>query len=215
MNLIHRMLLRNLSWRRRHLKLLGSTIRLAPPTAAIRSRLSVEHHLGVLANPVPRSSRDLMAVLELVLFLGRPGKVVTTDFDVVVGEFTELVIVHAEQFGFFGGTQVKTRDGVDDEGDDGGDDERVRAGGNDIGDLDVELFVVVDDPATIPRAGVDAVEADDRVVCEEGVEDEADDTCDTVFGEDIHRVIDADPVFDCFRQFVFESSLSKKWTYPW
>ena len=198
MNLLTlRVLLRDLSRRRRHLiKLAGIISGIILTDTREHRRLSIEHHLAMLADTVPRGGRDLVPVLELVLLLRRPGEIVTTDFDVVVGELAELVVVHAEEFGFLRGAQVQTRDHVDGEGDDGGHHEGVRAGGGDVGDLDVHLFPVVDDPAAGGGAGVDPVQAEDGVVAKQGVEEESDDSCDAVFGEDIHGVVDADPVFD-------------------
>lgn len=51
------------------------------------------------------------------------------------------------------------------------------------------------DPTTFEIC-VDAVETDDVVGGEEGVEDKADHAGDAVLGEHIHTVVDADPELD-------------------
>lgn len=159
-------------------------------------RVALQHHLRVLADTVPLCSGNLVTVFELVMLLGSPGEIVAADLDIVVCEFTELVVVHTQQLGFLGGAQIQAGNGVDRVGDDGGHDKGVGSGGDDVGDLNVQLLPVVDDPAADAGAGVDTVQADDGVVSEEGVEDETDHSGDTVFGQHIHRVVDADPVFD-------------------
>ena len=95
MNLLTlRILLSDLPRRRRHLIKLGRVIILTD--TGEHSRLAIEHHLAMLADAVPRRGGDLVAIFELVLFLRRPGEVVTADFDVVVGELAQLVVVHAQ-----------------------------------------------------------------------------------------------------------------------
>lgn len=89
---------------------------------------------------------------------------------------------------------MQARDVVDDQSNDGRHNEGVAGTSEDIGDLDVELLVIVIQPATINH--VDSVEADDVVGGEEGVEEETDHACDAVLSEDIHAVIDTDPEFD-------------------
>lgn len=92
---------------------------------------------------------------------------------------------------------MQTRDEVDAISEDSGHDKGVAGCGDDVGDLDVELLPVVFDPAGGAVVDVDAVEADDVGGAEEGVEDEADHAGDAVLGEDVHAVVDADPVLDC------------------
>lgn len=87
-------------------------------------------------------------------------------------------------------------DHVDTVGEDGRHDEGVAGRGADVGHLDVELFVVVVEPAAGDEAGVDAVETDDPVCGEEGVEDEADHASDAVLSEHVHTVVDADQELD-------------------
>ena len=186
-----------------------NSLYLATTTAALADLtiggLALNHHLTVLANAVPLLSRNLVAVLKLVLLLGCPGKVVTADLDVVVGELAQLVIVHTEQLGFLGGTQVQTRDGVDGESDQGGHDERVRGSSDNVGDLDVELLVVVNDPSSDSRASVDTVQANNRIVTEQSIEDQTDNTSDTVLSQHIHRVVNADPELDLGRVIAYDA----------
>lgn len=52
------------------------------------------------------------------------------------------------------------------------------------------------EPAAVNEAGRHAVEADDVVCSEETVEDQTDHACDTVFGEIVHAVVDADKVLE-------------------
>jgi hypothetical protein len=159
-------------------------------------RLSVDH-LAVLGNTVAVMVWDV-ALLLLWLVLGRgPGEIVTTDLDVIVGEFTELVVIHTKEFGLLGCSEVKTRDHVDNVGENGRHDKGVGGAGDDVSNLNVELLVVVVDPAA-SHTSVDTVESDDVVGSEESVEDESNHTGDTVLSEDIHRIVDADPEFHCF-----------------
>src|SRR3954452_3002097 len=95
-------------------------------------------------------------------------------------------------------------DHVDDIGEDGAHHECVGGGCARIRELDVELAVVVDNPSTyagagygVCRAGQNAVEADNVVGAEDCIRHEADHATDGVFGEDVHSVVDFDPVFDC------------------
>lgn len=126
----------------------------------------------------------------------RPGEVVAADLDVVVRELAELVVVHAEQLGLVRGAQLEAGRLVDGEREDGGDDERVGRAGDDVRELDVELL-----PSRVEEAArqavVDAVEADDGGGADEGVGEEAEHARDAVLGEDVHGVVDLDPVLDC------------------
>lgn len=159
-------------------------------------RTSVKHHLAMRADTIPLRRGDIVTVLSLVLFLWRPGEIIAANLDVVVRELAQLVVVHTEQLCLLGRPQGQPGDGIDGDSDDGRDDKGVRTCGCDVRNLDIQLLVVVDDPAADSGAGVDAIEADDSVVAEEGVEKKADDTGNAVFGEDVHGVVDADPVFD-------------------
>jgi len=187
---VGKLVLSNLARSRSNLHFLHAPITLTASTRALPiRRVALEHHatgcaqhLGVRADTVALLGWDLVAILMLVVLLGGPGEVVTADLDVIVGELAELVVIHTEELGFLGGAQVKARDGVDAVGDDGGHDKGISGGCNDIGDLNVQLLVVVNDPATDTGTGVDAVQADNGVVTEESVEDQTDDSGNAVLG---------------------------------
>ena len=163
-----------------------------------RRRLAVDH-LDVLGDAVAVFRVDVRLDAVGHVLGGRPGQVVPAHLDVVVGELAELVVVHAEELGLLGRAELEAGDLVDDEGDERRHDEGVRAACEGVGHLDVELLVVVVEPAACDEAGVDAVEADDVVGGEEGVEQEADDAGDGVLCQHVHAVVDLDPELDCGR----------------
>lgn len=136
------------------------------------------------------------AVLGGLIAGGAPGEEVTADLDVVVGEFTVLVVIHTEELSLLGGAELEAGDEVDDLGDDGGHDEGVGGGGDDGGDLPADGLVVVVHETT-SGTSVDTVEADDGAGSEEGVEEETDHAADTVLSEDIERVVNLDHELDC------------------
>jgi hypothetical protein len=72
----------------------------------------------------------------------------------------------------------------------GGDDERIRARGDNVRDLLVHLFPVAVEPPAGNGSG-DAVEGDDVRGGEEAVEDEADNATEGVLSEQIEGIIDA------------------------
>jgi len=76
-------------------------------------------HGAVCLDAVAVSVWDFVAVGELCCLLGSPGEVVSANFDVVVGEFSELIIVHAKQLGFLRGSQLEAGGNVDQVGDKG------------------------------------------------------------------------------------------------
>lgn len=190
---------------------IASDARVRLPVAAVIAGILAHQHIAVLADAVAFVLRDVVPAFRRLGFGGRPGQVIPPHLDVIVGELAQLVVVHAEQFGFLGGAQVEAGDVVDGEGDESGHDEGVADAGDDVGDLDVELLVVVVGPAADDDAGVDAVEADDVGCSEKGIGDEAEDTGDTVLGKDVHGVINAKPVLDWKRlcqQWIIEASRS-------
>lgn len=126
-------------------------------------------HVRMLINPMSLVLRDVLLFTGSVAAGRSPGQIIPTDFNIVVGKFAQLVVVHAEQFGFFRGPQVETRDEVDDVGDDVGHDKGPAGGGADVGDLHVERPPLVIDPSAFDYAGVDAVETDDVRSAEEGI----------------------------------------------
>jgi hypothetical protein len=168
---------------------------LAAQRLSVLGALSVDH-LRVLGDAVAVLRVDVgLGGLGLIL-RGSPCEVVTADLNVVVGELAELVVIHTQELSLLRGAQVKTRDLVDDESNDGGHDEGVGSAGDDVRNLDVQLLPVVVEPATGDDAGADTVKANDVIGSEEGVEDETDDTSDTVLSEHIHAVVNADPELD-------------------
>lgn len=177
--------------------------------AALAGCLTLEH-LAVLRDAVAITLGNVVLRGDGIALSGCPCEVVTTDLDVVVGKFAQLVVVHAEKLSLFGGTEVETGDLVDNEGDDGADDERVCGAGDDIGELDVQLFPVVVNPAAVGR--VHAVETDDVGCGEDAVEEETDHSSDTVLSEHIESIIDLDPELDCII-VRFVKTVIKTWTY--
>lgn len=166
-------------------------------TAAMIARILAQQHGTVLADAMSFILWDIMSGISLLGLSRCPGKVISSDLDVVVGKFTQLVIVHTKQFGFLGGPEMETRDKVDEKGENGRHDEGVGGTGYNIRDLDVELFVFVVGPATGDDAGIDAVQTDNVSCAEEGVGEKAKHAGDTVLGEHVHRIIDTDPILDC------------------
>ena len=153
-------------------------------------------HLAVLRNAVAILRVDAALGPRRLVLRRSPSQVISSNFNIIVSKLAELIIIHAEQFSFFGSSEVQAWDEVDDECEGGGHDECIGCSGNDVCDLDVQLLVVVVQPAAIDYACVDAVETDDVVCSEEGVEEEPDHSCDTVLSEHVHAVVDADPELD-------------------
>ena len=150
----------------------------------------------MLIDAVTLMHGDMLFLAEGIAAARGPGEIIAADFDVIVGELAELVVVHAEEFGFFGGAQVEAWDAVDGVCEEEGDRKGPAGGGEDVGGLDVELLVFVVDPAACDVACAYAVEADDVGCTEEGVGEEAENAGDAVLGEDVHGVVDADEIFD-------------------
>lgn len=151
-------------------------------------------HVGVLLDAV--EGLDTVALGGGVAAVRGPGEEVTSDLDVVVGELAMLVVVHAEEFGLLGGTELEAGDEVDGLGDDGGDDECVGGATDNGGNLPADEDVVAVHEATLGTS-VDAVETDDTARGEEGVEEEADNAADTVLSENIEGVVDTNEELDC------------------
>ena len=106
-----------------------------------------------------------------------------------------LVVVHTEQLSLGRRTQVEAGDHVDGLSDEGGDNKGVGAAGNSEGDLNVQLLPVVVDPASL-ELHVDTVETNDVIGTEEGVENETDDTTDSMLSEHIESVVNLDHELD-------------------
>lgn len=149
---------------------------------------------GVLLDAV--LGLDDVAVAGGVAALRAPGEEVAADLDIVVRELAVLVVVHAEKLSLLRSTQLQTGDNVDNLGDDGGHDKGVGGGGDNGSNLPADDLVVAVEEAA-EGARVDAVEADNLLAGEEGVEEEADHAADAVLGEDIEGVVNADEELDC------------------
>ena len=163
---------------------------------AVRGGLALQH-LTVLRDAVSLGHGDICVVGVLLASRRCPREVVSPHFDVVVSELAELIVVHAEQFGLFRGAEVQAGDEVDGVGKNDRHGEGVGGGGDDVGDLHVHLPPVVVDEAASDEAGVDAVEADDVVGAEEGVEEEADHASNSMFRKNIERIVDSEEILDC------------------
>lgn len=57
-------------------------------------------HLAVLMDAVAVALGDVALGLGRLVLGGCPGEVISAHLDVIVGELAELVVVHAEEFGF-------------------------------------------------------------------------------------------------------------------
>lgn len=180
-----------------------------------RSRLNALQHITMFIDSMSLCVTHLMTGFFTVsrLTLGwRPGEIISPDFNVIVCEFAELIVVHSQKLRLVGCAEMKTGDEVDNVGQQRRDDERISNASNDVGELNVELFVVVDDPTTSSRTGdgiaytgIDAIKTEDCIVTEEGVGHQSKNTGETVFSEDIHRVIDSDPVLHFGAKIAYDS----------
>ena len=160
---------------------------------------------------------DVVLIGVRILDRRSPRQIITADLDVIVGKLAQLVVVETEELGFFRSAQVEAGDVVDDVGDDGGHDEGVAGGSDDVGDLDVHLTEIAIDPAAVDDAGVDAVKADDVVGAEERVEEETEYAGNSVFSEHVEGVVDSEEEFDWKEEsgkIGFVRSLGES-TYSW
>lgn len=165
------------------------------------ARLLALKHLAVADNAVALALRDVVAILRLLASGGCPGEVVAADLHVIVGEFTELVIVHAEKLSLLRRAKVKTRDEVDGVSNQGAHDECIGGARDDVSNLLVNGGEVAGEETTAGSGDLSAAaETNDVVSAEEGVEEQADHASDAVLSEHIHRVIDFDPVLDLGRE---------------
>lgn len=164
--------------------------------AALTWCLALEH-LAVLGDTVALAVGNSGLSTRSLVLSGSPGEVVTADLNVVVGELAKLVVIHTEKLGLLRSAELESWNFIDGEGDDGADNEGVSGSGDDVSNLHVHLLPVLCDPATGEEASVDTVEANDVGGTEETVEDETDNSSDTVLSEHIHSIIDLDPELDC------------------
>jgi hypothetical protein len=152
-------------------------------------------HLAVLGNTVTLSLGYGVLAIDRLALGGCPCKVVTADLNVIVGEFTELVVVHAEELSFLRCAKLKAGDLVNNEGEDGADGEGVGGDGDDVSDLLVNCGSLAGD-GTSSKSVVDTIETDDVVGTEDSVEEKSPHSSDTVLGEHIEGIIDLDPELD-------------------
>ena len=168
--------------------------------AAVAIRLAVllatGEHITVLSDAMAVGGRDSVFSVDGLALRGGPGEVISSDLNIIVGEFSELVIIHTQEFGLFRSTEMKTWNKVDTVGEYGGHDEGVGGGGNDVGNLDVHLLVILIEEASVDDTSVYTIETDDVGCTEHRVEEETDHTGDTVLSEHVEGVIDFDPKFD-------------------
>lgn len=111
------------------------------------------------------------------------------------GTETYISLIDTDDLALGRGPELKARDHIDTLGDQSSDDECIRAGGGDIGDLLVECFPVLVDPTSL-NADVDTVHGNDIGRTEEGVHNKANDTTDRVLSEQIESVVDPNEVLD-------------------
>lgn len=102
-----------------------------------------------------------------------------------------LVVVHTEELGLFRGAEMETRDHIDGLGDEDRHDEHVGAASDNVGNLDIEQ-AEVPVKETTSDASVDAIEADNVVGREEGIEKQANDATDTMLSEHVEGVVNTD-----------------------
>lgn len=159
-------------------------------------RIFTQEHLAMLTDTMAFVLWDTVLTIMRRCLGGSPREIISPDLNVVVCEFTELIVVHAEKLCFLGCAEVEAGDEVDGVGDDGGHDEGVAGGCDNVGDLDVELFVVVIDPAAGDYASVDTVKPDNVTSTEESVGEESEHTSDTVLSKNVHGVVDSEPVLN-------------------
>lgn len=107
-----------------------------------------------------------------------------------------LIIVHTEKLGLLGGTKLQAGNQVNDLGNGGRHGKSIGGRGKDDSDLPADNCVVAVKETTFGTR-VDTIKADDLLGGEESVEDEANHATDTVFGEDIERVVNMNEEFDC------------------
>lgn len=164
-------------------------------SAAVLAGVLAYEHVAMLADAMAFVLWDVMVAVMGRCLGGCPSEVISSDLDIVVGKFAQLVVIHTQQFGFLGSAKMKAWNKVDGVGNDEGHDEGIAGASNDVSNLDVELFIVLVNEATSDDAGVDTIQADDVGCAKESISNKTKNACDTVLSEHIHRVIDSEPVF--------------------
>jgi len=115
------------------------------------------------------------------------------DTNVIVGKLSHLRIINTDDFAFLISAKPETRDEMHDPADDRGHYEGITETGARVRELDAKLAPIVIEPATSDDS---AVESGNRGLGEEGSHEVADDTTDTVRGEDIETVIVLEDEFE-------------------
>ena len=105
-----------------------------------------------------------------------------------------MILVNADDFSLLRSAKRASRDVIDDHKEDEGHDGSVRADRDGVGELNAELTVVVVDPAS--RDDGESIEESDAAVGEETSAESADESSDTVGGEDIEGVIEVEDVLE-------------------
>ena len=196
--------MRMLGLLRHHAMTITPNARLLVPTRlAPTARVLALQHLVVLHDAMPLVHRHMTVFFARnVLLARRPGEVISAHLDVVVCKLAELVVVQTQQLGLLASAEVQSGDVVDDVGDDGGHDKGVGGRGDNVGDLDVHLAVIVVDPPARQNAGIDAVEADDVVCAKQCIKEETHHSRNAVLSKDVEGVVDVDEIFDCEKRGV-------------
>jgi hypothetical protein len=120
---------------------------------------------------------------------------ISANFNKVLHELANLIVVHAKNLAFFCSTQTEERNNIDDLGEDSGHNEDVCGASADVGELDIELLVVVLDPTTW-NGGVNTVKGDERCIRKEAVGEKSEDATDSVLSEQIESVINTNQILD-------------------
>lgn len=158
--------------------------------------VSALEHVAVALNAVSIALGHFDFALVHVAVGGRPCEVITTHLDVVVCKLAELIVIHAQQLGLVRAAQFETWNEVDGVGDDGADHKRPCRHHGNVCDLLSELDPIAVNPTTSKGTRADTVEANDVGCGKDTVEEETDHAGDTVLGEDIHGIVNLDPVLD-------------------
>ena len=134
--------------------------------AATLARFPAHDHIFLFRDAMSFMLREIDLALSRVRTRRRPRQVVPPDLDVIVSEFSELVIVHAQEFSFFRRSQVESWDVVDAIRQDEAYGKGPPSRGKDVSELDVKIAVIVVDPAAGNDACVDTVQSN-NVGCAE------------------------------------------------
>lgn len=111
-------------------------------------------------------------------------------------KFAVLVIVHTQQLSLLTRPELETRDEINALRNNSRHNKRVAGDSTNVGNLNVELLPVVVNPTTVDETSVDAVQTDDVVGTKERIENETDHSTDSVFGEHIERIVNANNELD-------------------